>query len=103
MNVDYEDQTLEEKVFLGMKSSSNPLFTFNQIDQDVVALENGLTALREENRRLNQIQTNLIYSNREKMRIVDELRSMLKEFKIEEEQQAVGRFEDNDEENSFLD
>lgn len=88
-------------MFLGMKSSSNPLFTLNRMDQDVISLENGLTALKEENRRLNNIQTNLIYSNREKMRIIDELRSTLKEFKVEDERTAVGRFEEEDDD-SFL-
>ncbi len=80
VNVDYEEQTLQEKVFLGMETTSNPLFTNKLQDNDIVELEVSLSRLREENRRLNHLQTNLIYANREKIRQIEELSSLLKDL-----------------------
>lgn len=79
-NVDYEEQSLHEKVFLGMETTSNPLFTNRLQDHDILELEASLTRLKEENRRLNHLQTNLIYANREKIRLIEELSTQLKEL-----------------------
>lgn len=78
--MDYKEQTLAEKVFLGMETVSNPLYTDKLMDGDVRELEVTLVRLKEENRRLNHLQTNLIYANREKLRTIEELTSMLKEI-----------------------
>lgn len=82
MNTDFVGQTIIEKVDDGIKYFSNPVqtndykavFEYHQMNEE-------LQKMIDLNRKLNHVQSNLLYSNRQKLRKIEELSEQLNEYR----------------------
>lgn len=85
VNTDFVGQTLFEKVTEGVKFFSNPMH-MEEVSgtRRVKDLNETLENLRNEKRRLTQVQTGILYSNREKLRQIEELSDLLEEYRKKE-------------------
>ena len=80
-NIDFVGQTIFEKLDDAIQFFSNPLNIKSEEGHTEFEKMNALLkTLKQENRRLAMLQNNLLYGNRMKMRLIEELKGDLEDF-----------------------